>query len=334
MSSKPPSLPKLPAVKPPSRPRLPAVKPPSLPKMGAVKPPSLPRMAAVDASIYDGNATVEMPAMRLPPEAVRSEPPPAPVVAADHPSSFPSSGKMLVFEVPRASSLPSMSPSRTQSPVPPPPSSLDAVVVHAAPPSSAIVVTPAHERLATDTADDTSERGEITDISSRNRATLVSGAVTKKSKRRAWRRVLPALAIAAIACAVLSGKLHSKRIIPSAAPPPTPALAAPPVPAPLPEPDRSTVAAPPVATPAAEPAPEPAAAAPEPAPAPPPDDKGRISTEGTAPGRRIFVDERALGETPNVVVVPCGSHRIRVGSRGNTNVLDVPCGGEVSVTDR
>jgi serine/threonine-protein kinase len=61
---------------------------------------------------------------------------------------------------------------------------------------------------------------------------------------------------------------------------------------------------------------------------------GRVKTTGTAPGRRIFVDDRTVGQTPESVVVKCGAHTIRVGSAGERQLVDVPCGGEIAVGDR
>ena len=59
-----------------------------------------------------------------------------------------------------------------------------------------------------------------------------------------------------------------------------------------------------------------------------------MKTTGTAPGRRIFVDERTVGQTPETVVVKCGSRAIKLGSAGSTRTIDVPCGGEITVGDR
>ena len=61
---------------------------------------------------------------------------------------------------------------------------------------------------------------------------------------------------------------------------------------------------------------------------------GRIKTEGSKAGRRIFVDQRTMGQTPETVVVKCGAHTVKLGSSGHEQTLDVPCGGEVAVTDR
>ena len=61
---------------------------------------------------------------------------------------------------------------------------------------------------------------------------------------------------------------------------------------------------------------------------------GRVKTAGAVPGRRIFVDERTVGQTPEAVVVKCGSRAIKLGSTGSTQTIDVPCGGEITVGDR
>lgn len=65
-----------------------------------------------------------------------------------------------------------------------------------------------------------------------------------------------------------------------------------------------------------------------------PSGMGRVRTTGSAPGRRIFVDERTVGQTPDAVVVKCGARKIRVGSAGAMQIVDVPCGGEITVGDR
>lgn len=61
---------------------------------------------------------------------------------------------------------------------------------------------------------------------------------------------------------------------------------------------------------------------------------GRIRTAGSVAGRRIFVDDKTLGQTPASVVVRCGRHTVRLGSSGKPQTLDVPCGGDVSVNGR
>ncbi len=100
--------------------------------------------------------------------------------------------------------------------------------------------------------------------------------------------------------------------------------------------DRTPVpAAPP---PTSEPAP-PAPAAPPPvveAPSssPIPVGMGRLVTAAATTGRRIFVDERTLGQTPEPILVKCGAHAVRIGSAGRRLLVDVPCGGELEVSDR
>ena len=61
---------------------------------------------------------------------------------------------------------------------------------------------------------------------------------------------------------------------------------------------------------------------------------GRMKTTGAAPGRRIFVDEKTVGQTPDAVLVKCGARAIKLGSAGTTRTVDVPCGGEIAVGDR
>lgn len=78
-----------------------------------------------------------------------------------------------------------------------------------------------------------------------------------------------------------------------------------------------------------------AASAPAAAPADDlPPGTGRVKTAGAVPGRRIFVDERTVGQTPEAVVVKCGSRTIKLGSAGSTQTVDVPCGSEITVGDR
>lgn len=61
------------------------------------------------------------------------------------------------------------------------------------------------------------------------------------------------------------------------------------------------------------------------------DTRGKIRTEKRASGHRIFVDGKVVGEGPGVYSVRCGAHRIRIGSKGKTSIVDVPCGSEISV---
>ncbi|GAC1542096.1 MAG: hypothetical protein NVS3B10_06560 [Polyangiales bacterium] len=64
-----------------------------------------------------------------------------------------------------------------------------------------------------------------------------------------------------------------------------------------------------------------------------------IVAPGVAPGvasigagHRVFVDGRVVGEGPGPLEVPCGRHAVKVGSGGKTQSLDLPCGGETTLT--
>lgn len=61
---------------------------------------------------------------------------------------------------------------------------------------------------------------------------------------------------------------------------------------------------------------------------------GTLRTDDATPGRRIFVDKRAVGQTPVAVQVKCGKHEVKIGSAGHAVELDVPCEGEITVSDR
>jgi hypothetical protein len=62
-----------------------------------------------------------------------------------------------------------------------------------------------------------------------------------------------------------------------------------------------------------------------------PPDMGLLTTASAPPGHRIFVDQRAVGQTPQSVLVRCGRASVKLGSAGRERPLDVPCGREVSV---
>ena len=59
-----------------------------------------------------------------------------------------------------------------------------------------------------------------------------------------------------------------------------------------------------------------------------------MKTAGALAGRRIYVDERVLGQTPESVTVKCGAHIVRLGSAGKPQKIDVPCGGAIVVGDK
>jgi serine/threonine-protein kinase len=61
---------------------------------------------------------------------------------------------------------------------------------------------------------------------------------------------------------------------------------------------------------------------------------GIVKTVGAKPNRRIFIDDKTVGQTPESITIKCGEHSIRLGSAGKPQTIDVPCGGEVSVGDK
>jgi len=46
------------------------------------------------------------------------------------------------------------------------------------------------------------------------------------------------------------------------------------------------------------------------------------------------VDGRYAGDSPGQIQVHCGPHTVKIGSGGTARAVDVPCGGEISVTSR
>lgn len=101
------------------------------------------------------------------------------------------------------------------------------------------------------------------------------------------------------------------------------ASSAPPPPAPTLEPNEAAAAA----TASAQPA---ASASASTAPAIP-SDMGLLKTTELTGGRRIFVDDLTVGQTPDSVLVKCGSRTVRIGSSGRRQTVDVPCGGEIGL---
>ncbi len=107
----------------------------------------------------------------------------------------------------------------------------------------------------------------------------------------------------------------------------------------------ATVAAPATATaPAVTAASKPAVATATPSPplptSPPPAAHASSSTEGDivtppkAGGHRVFVDGRYAGDSPGPIRVHCGQHTVKVGSGGVAKPVNVPCGGEISVSPK
>jgi serine/threonine-protein kinase len=61
---------------------------------------------------------------------------------------------------------------------------------------------------------------------------------------------------------------------------------------------------------------------------------GDIVTPASAGSHRVFVDGHYAGDSPAPVRVHCGTHTVKIGSGGVLHTVDVPCGGEVSVSPR
>lgn len=59
---------------------------------------------------------------------------------------------------------------------------------------------------------------------------------------------------------------------------------------------------------------------------------GRLVTARSEKGHRVFVDGRVVGSGGAPLVVRCGKHEVRVGSRGRRRTVEVPCGGDLTVT--
>jgi hypothetical protein len=93
----------------------------------------------------------------------------------------------------------------------------------------------------------------------------------------------------------------------------------------------------PVAAPPPKPAPTSASvtasAEPEPSPsvsAGPPSSVGTVRAADSG-GHRVWIDGKLVGNTPQAYEVVCGHHVVRVGSNGQPQMIEVPCGGEVQV---
>ena len=63
--------------------------------------------------------------------------------------------------------------------------------------------------------------------------------------------------------------------------------------------------------------------------------KNRAKTTGEflAPdsNETVFVDDTPAGRAPDTLTIPCGLRRIRLGDKGTTRSIDIPCGGRVTL---
>jgi hypothetical protein len=89
---------------------------------------------------------------------------------------------------------------------------------------------------------------------------------------------------------------------------------------------------PPAHAAAAGPAPQPTAITPAVPPAPPPTAEattGTLRIDGSAEGQRVYLDGVAL--TATAAMLRCGPHVLAVGSLSRARIVDVPCGGDITV---
>lgn len=86
------------------------------------------------------------------------------------------------------------------------------------------------------------------------------------------------------------------------------------------------------------PAPAPEVTSPPPALAAPPSadaTTGTITLPSSAAGHRIYVDGRLTAQPSSFVLVrSCGSHVVKIGSRGRDQAIVVPCRGDVALAYR
>jgi serine/threonine-protein kinase len=61
---------------------------------------------------------------------------------------------------------------------------------------------------------------------------------------------------------------------------------------------------------------------------------GTIITSTRSHDHRIYVDGHVAGETGRAIEVCCGRHEARYGSRGRSQTIDVPCGGQYTLSPR
>jgi hypothetical protein len=59
--------------------------------------------------------------------------------------------------------------------------------------------------------------------------------------------------------------------------------------------------------------------------------KGTLVLPPAAEGHRVYIDGRLIGALPAELVVPCGRHVVKIGSRGRDQRVVVPCGEDVFV---
>jgi hypothetical protein len=58
---------------------------------------------------------------------------------------------------------------------------------------------------------------------------------------------------------------------------------------------------------------------------------GMLDTSGAPGDRRIWVNDKLVGQTGGNVKAPCGLHAVKIGSGGTPHDVMIPCGGTVAV---
>jgi hypothetical protein len=66
-------------------------------------------------------------------------------------------------------------------------------------------------------------------------------------------------------------------------------------------------------------------------PAPSTSTTGTVKVRRRGWGHRVFIDGQVAGQGGKDITWQCGSHRVKVGSAGRENTIDIPCGGTVEV---
>lgn len=59
--------------------------------------------------------------------------------------------------------------------------------------------------------------------------------------------------------------------------------------------------------------------------------RGALEAPREAAGHRVFADGRLVCTTGMRCVLPCGHHRVRLGSAGREQIVDIPCGGSIAI---
>lgn len=64
---------------------------------------------------------------------------------------------------------------------------------------------------------------------------------------------------------------------------------------------------------------------------PPTKTTGIVKVKRSGWGHRVFIDGQLAGQGGKDITWQCGSHRVKIGSAGKENTVDIPCGGSVEI---